>query len=433
MRMSLRCPLVALVLAVGAARPLVAQHDMAGMKMDSSTSPSMAHVMFQAIPLVTRAQPTAGGVTQTQFAVTQVLAMVRAGFWSGHGAFDGALNGEGITMPDGELNTGASGEGYVDRRHPHTYVHEAMLTLNSASGPVAYSASAGRGFAPFGTDDPMMRPLVKFPINHHLSQILERSTLMGAVRLGPAMVEGATFGGDEPTSPSSLPRMNRFGDSWSIRSTILPVAGVEVQGSYARVASPEQVNGFGLDQRKQSVSARSISHDGGRYLLVEWARTVERDHSRNVDAFGYESAFAEGSLRVGSIGLAVRLEQTERPEEERLDDPFRTPRPASDLSIGGVTRWRVATIQADAPGVTVGTVLGVPFIEIARLAASARDSRSLLNPERLYGTSRFWMLTAGVRLRVGSSHARMGRYGAALADGPAIATLGGASSPTHNH
>jgi hypothetical protein len=386
---------------------------MSSMNADSMSPPS-AHVMAQAIPLVTRAAPSAGGVDQTQFAVTQLVAMVRASFLRGHGELSAALNGEGLTMKNGELNTGASGEGFVDRRHPHTYLHELMLTGRGSSGLLSYSLTAGRGFASFGTDDPMMRPLVKYPLNHHLSQILERAALIGAVRFGPAMLEGSTFDGDEPTSPSSLPRASRFGDSWATRATLLPVAGAELQASYARVASPEEPTGHGLDQRKQSISFRGATHDGARYVLAEWAHTVERDHDRDVDAFGYESALVEGSLRTGPLALAMRLEQTERPEEERLADPSRTPRPASDLSINGITRWRVATMQVAAPSVTRGVFSGFPFVEVARLAASPRNSRSLFTPQRLYGTSRFWMVTAGFRLRAGDAHSRMGRYGVAL-------------------
>jgi hypothetical protein len=105
-------------------------------------------------------------------------------------------------MERGELSTGAFGEGYVDRRHPHTYLHEAVASGVGALGPLAFSLSAGRGFAAFGTDDPMVRPFEKYPINHHLSQILERSIVIGALRFGPAILEGSTFGGDEPTSPA---------------------------------------------------------------------------------------------------------------------------------------------------------------------------------------------------------------------------------------
>src|SRR5690606_6115515 len=81
---------------------------------------------------------------------------------------DGMLNLEGLTIPGGELASGVFGEGFVDRRHPHTYLHEMVVTA-SAPDPVAIDASvsAGKGFAPFGTDDPMSRPVVRYPVNHH--------------------------------------------------------------------------------------------------------------------------------------------------------------------------------------------------------------------------------------------------------------------------
>ncbi|MEP7000599.1 MAG: hypothetical protein ABI969_08965 [bacterium] len=431
-RCGLALALASLLTLATASHAQHAGHDMTGMQMDSASQPA-AHVMAQAIPLLTRADPGAGGVRSTQLALTQLLLMARLGFWQNRGELNAALNGEGLTMPNGELNTGAFGEGFVDRRHPHTYIHELMLSGRGSIGTLAYSASAGRGFAPFGTDDPMMRPFVKFPINHHLSQILERAALIGAIRLGPAIVEGATFGGDEPTHPSSLPRASRFGDSWSTRATVLPARGTEIQASYARVASPEEPSGAGLDQRKQSVSARAISQDGAQYLLAEWARTVEHDHTTNRDAFAYETSLVEGALRAGAFGVALRLEQSERPEEDRLADPFRTPRPSTDLSINGITRWRVASLQLAAPSVTDGVFSGYPFVEIAHLDAATRDSRSLFTPERLYGTSRFWMLTVGVRLRAGDAHPRMGRYAVASVAGPAIGTVTGASSQTHVH
>lgn len=405
----------ATLFALAGATPMRAQHaghDMASMARDSAAA--NAHVMAQLVPLITRASPSAGGTTHTQAALTQVLLMARAGFWRGRAVVDATLNGEGITMADGELNTGAYGEGFVDRRHPHTYIHEVMLSGFGTAGPLAYSASVGRGFAAFGTDDPMMRPLVKYPINHHLSQILERATLTGALRLGQAIVEGSTFGGDEPTHPSALPNARRFGDSWSTRVTFLPVERAEFQASYARVASPEERDGHGLDQRKHSISARFADVSGTRYALAEWSRTVERDHDRNLSAFGFESALAEGSVR-GRLGTAaLRLEQTDRPEEDRLANPFRTPSPHTDLSINGITRWRMITAQLAAPGVTRGVLHGFPFVEIAHLSGKSRDSRSFFTPERLYGTSRFWMVTAGIRLRAGDAHERMGRYGVSL-------------------
>jgi hypothetical protein len=391
--------------------------------VDSARAPRW-HVMAQAIPVVTRAANTIGGADLTEGYVSQAAAMARGDMLSGHLRMEATLNAEGLTMERGELSTGAFGEGYVDRRHPHTYLHELVVTGIGSFGPLAYSASAGRGFAPFGTDDPMMRPFEKYPINHHLAQILERALVMGAVRLGPAMLEGATFGGEEPTSPRSLPRASRIGDSWSVRGTVLPIEGVELQASYARVTSPEQPSGFGLDQRKQSVSGRLVSSTGSRYLLAEWARTDEWDQNRDVQVFGYESALVEGAVSLGPLGLALRLEQTARPEEERLEDPFRTPRPAPDLAISGITRWRTATVAVILPSATLGPIRGYPFVEIERLAAKPQNPTSVFRPSQFYSTDTPWMASVGVRLRYGPMHARMGRYGAALPSGPPLRALG---------
>ena len=403
-----------------------AQHDGHAMAVDSAHGerPNRWHAMVQAIPLVTHAENTAEGRDLTEGYVSQAAAMGRGDLLSGHLRLEATLNAEGLTMKRGELSTGAFGEGYVDRRHPHTYVHELVASGLGTVGPLAYSISAGRGFAAFGSDDPMMRPFEKYPINHHLSQILERPMLTAAARLGRAIVDASTFGGDEPTSPCGPPLLRRFGDSWSVRGTALPVPWLEVQGSYARIASPEQREGFGLDQRKRSVSARLISAEGARYLMAEWARTVEHDHNRNEDVFAYESALAEGAVTVRGASLALRLEQTERAEEERTSDPFRVPRPAPDLGISGITRWRTATAALTLPSPISGPVRGYPFVELQLTQPRATNALSVFDAESFYRTRTPWMLTAGVRLRFGPMHARMGRYGVAVPDGAAIRALG---------
>jgi hypothetical protein len=407
-----------------------AQHEGHAMADTAMADTAMAgmqgpwHLMAQAIPVVTHVAHSAGSSSLTEAYLAQAAAMARGSLFGGHLRLAGTLNAEGLTMKRGELSTGAFGEGYVDRRHPHTYLHEIVASGVGSVGPVSYSASAGRGFAPFGTDDPMMRPFEKYPINHHLAQILERPLAIAAVRWRGAIVEAGTFAGDEPTSPSSSPRLRRFGDSWSVRATALPVPWVEAQGSYARIASPEQRDGFGLDQRKRSISARLISADGARYLLAEWARPVEVDPARDAEAFAYESALAEGALSVGPMSVALRLEQTDRPEEERLADPFRTPRPATDLAISGITRWRSATAAVTFPAATLGPVRGYPFVEVERLSASRRTATSVFDPAQFYGSDAPWMASAGVRIRIGPAHARMGRYGVALPNDPPIRALG---------
>ena len=369
--------------------------------------------MAQAIPLLTYADPTAARRPLTEGYVTQPLAMAHVDARSFQ--FTGTLDLEGLTLQRGELTTGAWGEGYVDRRHPHTYVHEAMLSA-TASLPrgVLASLSVGRGFAPFGSDDPMVRPLVKYPMNHHLAQILERVGVIGAVQAGAFILEGATFNGDEPVSPSSAPNWNRIGDSWSARATFVPVAAIELAASYANVKSPESHLGGLLDQRKQSAYARYANDTRFfRYGLVEWARTDEISDGRR--AFTYETVLVEGLACRGGVQVAARAERTSRPEEERTLDPFRSVRPLTDVGILGISQWGGVTVMIAAPSLmALGPVRVVPLLEGSAIRVAAGNPPGLFDPQRQYGAQNLVMLSAGVRLNVGRMSGRMGRYAAAL-------------------
>ncbi len=369
--------------------------------------------MAQAIPVVTRADPTATRSALTEGYVSQPMIMAH-GSWNWLQAI-GTLDLEGLTLRRGELNTGGYGEGYVDRRHPHSYVHQAMLGAAKNVGGFSTSAFVGRGFAPFGSDDPMVRPFEKFPVNHHLSQILERVVAIAAVRRGPWIGELATFNGDEPLGPGSWPRFSRFGDSWSARLTVLPMDGLELSGSVASVKSPEVASGHGLDQQKSSVVARfnRQTSDTWRYAFAEWAHTNESN--RGVRANSLSSLLGEAGLcRSGMIG-ALRLERSDRGEEDQLQDPFRTPRPSSDLSSLGVSRWTILSATLSAPVARAGFVTGRPFVEVERLAVAPGNPPGVFNANVRYGADRMWMLSAGVRLHVGGSmNDRMGRYGVAV-------------------
>jgi hypothetical protein len=167
-------------------------------------------------------------------------------------------------------------------------------------------------------------------------------------------------------------------------------------------------------------------------VLAEWARTEERDRNRDIAVFSYATALLEGAVTVGAIDVGLRLEQTDRPEEERLADPFRTPRPAPDLSINGITRWRTATVALAMPGAIFGPVRGYPYVELERLAASPRSSTDIFDPRQFYG-SPIWMATVGVRVRYGAMHARMGRYGVALTPGPTLHALGVDTKQSSGH
>ena len=102
----------------------------------------------------------------------------------------------------------------------------------------------------------MVRPVVRYPVNHHLAQILERAVVIAGIAGGPVVLEAGLFNGDEPEHPGQWPNVSRFGDSWSGRLTVLPIRELELQGSYAHVHSPEHRPGAGTDQHKWSVSGR---------------------------------------------------------------------------------------------------------------------------------------------------------------------------------
>ena len=360
------------------------------------------------------ADPVAHGRSLGEVRLVQPAMMAHAGALSNRLRMLATINLEGLTIPDGELTPGAWGEGFIDRRHPHTYLHELVLSVDDLLGDIdggaRLSLSAGKGFAPFGTDDPMVRPVVRYPVNHHLAQILERAVAIAGVSAGPIAVEAGLFNGDEPERPGQWPNVGRFGDSWSGRLTLLPAGQLELQASYALVHSPEHRPGAGTDQHKSSVSGRWDGHVRGYpvYGLVEWARTSEAD-----GFFVFHSLLAEGAWTAGRSRLHYRFERTERPEEERTLDPFRSVRPHFENSIHGTTRWTIHTLgygfRLEDP---VGRLGALPFVELS-YGRMADVGGGLFDVRSFYGRTSFWSASVGVRLRLGMRMNRMGRYGVA--------------------
>jgi len=366
----------------------------------------------QGIALVTRVDAGPGSRGRTEGYLAQPVIMAHGRALNGHVGAVLTLDFEGLTLDRGQLNPGAYGEGYADRRHPHTYLHEAIAVASGAFAGLGVSVAGGKGFVPFGTDDPMMRPFTAYPVNHHLAQILERYVAIAAVRRGPVVVEGAVFNGDEPVSPGAPPEASRFGDSWSTRATLTPLRWVELEGSFASVTSPEIAGGGGRDQHKWSVGARLAEPRGRvRDALMEWARTDEL--VGDVRASRFSSFLAEASTSIGRAIVSARFENTTRPEEERLLDPYRFSRTPTDLGIIGITRWRNVTMALGAP-INIRWADVAPFAEVTYGHPTEEVTPSAFVPRAFYGTSSIWSTSVGVRLGIGTMVQRMGRYGAAM-------------------
>jgi hypothetical protein len=122
---------------------------------------------------------------------------------------------------------------------------------------------------------------------------------------------------------------------------------------------------------------------------------------------------AEGAVTWRGTGLALRAERTVRPEEERLLDFFRAARPHTDASILGRTRWDVLTAHVGFPAVVTRVVRVEPLLELARSRATEATRPSAFAPALFFGSDRQWSASAGLRVGLGPTHHRMGRYGVA--------------------
>jgi hypothetical protein len=174
------------------------------------------------------------------------------------------------------------------------------------------------------------------------------------------------------------------------------------------VHSPEHRQGAGPDQHKWSMSGRWDGRVGKHplYGLVELARTSEAEGN-----FVFRSFLAEGAWTTGRSRLHYRFERTERPEEERRLDPFRSVRPYLENSILGTTLWTIHTLGYGLGlGGSVAVLRAMPFVEVS-YGRIADIGGGLFDVESFYGQSSFWALSIGIRVNPGMPMHRMGRYG----------------------
>ncbi len=344
-------------------------------------------------------------------------------------------------MRRGELLGGVYGEGYVDRRHPHTLVHEAMVARARRAvrgGTVSASLAAGKGFVPFGTDDPMMRPFERYPVNHHLAQILERVVAIGAVRVPHAAARRARSSTAMSRTGAVRARRATIGSatrgprgSRCVRWIAAPPSGARPASSCRsapRASSPPRTR-----TAAGSISGSGAPRCGGRGGTPSGGAARPNDrasYAARRDGRAPTGCAAAGASRSPATATAAcsprracggaassssaRAERTDRLEEERDVDPFRTVRPHSDVATLGVTRLAGAHARRRAAARRVGGGDAARWRRSSKarsLAPRAVVPGAVFDPVSFYGGRRLWSLTAGVRLGAGMRHARMGRYG----------------------
>jgi hypothetical protein len=390
--------------------------------------------MAQAFPVVTVGAP--GGVSgdalsHTGWYVTQPAIMAHVASPAQRLVLHTTLNFEGLTQEDGELTFGGWGEGFLDKRHPHTLLHEMMVSVNAWDvGGGALSLSAGKGFAPYGTSDPMARPGLKYPTNHHLSQILERWTVNATWLRGGWSVEAGVFGGQEPENAYDLSNIESFGDSWSARVARRWGGSLPTEAGWEAAASFGHVTEFAHTVEETTRLANvALTREGavgaGRlYVLAEASRSFLADHT---DFF---SVLAEARYDDGRRQPYARLEYAGRPEYDREglpggDDFFRY---EHDIDPLGRTRWLIVT-AAYAQQVTPTPWSVRPFVELQFHRVSADEGPSA---RQIFGGTSFWALSLGARVILGGDPMRMGVYGA-LDPMTEMSRMGSDEAPAHVH
>ena len=370
--------------------------------------------MGQVFPAVTA--PLWGGkggdpVRLTGWYLTQPAVMANVEHEGGLLALRTTLNFEGLTQRDGELTYGGWGESFIDKRHPHTLLHEFMLSFNSWNIRGAdFSLSAGKGFAPYGTDDPMARPGLKYPTNHHLSQILERWTVNAVLLKGGWSAEAGVFGGTEPASPYDLSNIKSFGDSWSVRlarrwgSGFGPMAEWEASISSALIAESHDGEDSATRLWNLAVRHSGMVGNGTFYGLAEASRSEPEEYE------GHFSVLGEVRWERAGHQPYLRVEYATRPEYSRTgeagtDGFFRYTHDSDPI---GATRWLINTV-AYAYQLTDAPWSIRPFVEFQH--HRARSERGGIEPHTLLGTSAFSTVSVGMRIFFKGGPMRMGSYG----------------------
>ncbi len=221
----------------------------------------------------------------------------------------------------------------------------------------------------------MVRPFLRYPVNHHLAQILERAVAIAAVRAGPLLAEAGLFNGDEPERPGQWPRVGgRFGDSWSGRLTAR--SGPGSRSGQLRAGPFARAPAWGGDRPGQVERwpAGWTRRIGGHpaYALLEWARTSEAD-----GFFVFHSVLAEGAWSSGPPSSPVPV-RADRAPGGGADRPVSLPAaPPGELDSGhdalddphGGVRGR----GAPAPGLEVRPLVEVAYARVAKVGGGLFD------------------------------------------------------------
>ena len=271
----------------------------------------------------------------------------------------------------------------------------------------------------------MSRPVVKFPTNHHLSQILERWLVSGTYLHNSGLsLEGSVFGGSEPADAYDLSNIESFGDSYSARIA-QRFGGTGAAAPWELSASWAHVEEAHHERKDVTELYNAALRHVGRYRFGEVYALAEASRSSVEEGDGYWSLLGEARVQAGSHRPYYRVEFATRPEYERQGLPGSDGfyRYDHDSHAIGTSRWQIHSLGYEVDLRSARTIAR-PFIE-AQYHRVRQDEGDFV-PAESFGTDRFWSLSAGFKLFLGGDAMRMGTYGV-------LDPMTSSMRPSHGH
>jgi len=204
----------------------------------------------------------------------------------------------------------------VDRQHPHDLFMELSasysLRLSERASLFVYGGLPGEpAFGP----PPFMHRLSAMdspeaPISHHWldSTHIVFGVVTAGLVVGEAKLEASRFNGREPDEQRFDIETGPL-DSTALRLSWNPAPSLSLQGSWARVIAPEQLEPDENETRwsASAIHARPLGDKGWWSTTLAWGRRV-KSHDE-LDAFVLESAVGLGRWTL--FGRAERVETDE--------------------------------------------------------------------------------------------------------------------------
>jgi hypothetical protein len=245
-----------------------------------------------------------------------------------------------LLLASGETANGR--DRLIDRQHPHDFFMELSASASQNIGPKSsiFLYAGLPGEPAFGPPTFMHRESImdspEAPITHHWldSTHITFGVVTAGLVLDRVKVEASRFNGREPdqrrwnieTAPL---------DSTALRLSWNPTRTLSLQGSWAHLVDPEQLEP-GVDQKRWSASALwadDIAPGWKAAATLAWGRKTVHGHGDNGFA-------AEASLKHEQWTIFSRAEMTQNRELiEGQDEPaYRV----GKVSLGAVRDFKVA-------------------------------------------------------------------------------------------